>query len=494
MSVGHPATVAGTVGCVCYDAADGTPYILSNWHVLHGPGGRIGDPVIQPGRHDDNRVDRNQVGRLVRSHLGVAGDCAVATVTERQLAPEILDIGRAVGRIGEPELDDLVVKSGRTTGVTRGRVQRVHVVTRIDYGEAGEQDVGCFEIGPDPQHPAEDGELSLGGDSGAAWLLVQRNRPTDMLLGLHFAGEVGDEAEHALACYAGSVCEKLGVLPAPPAGVAAVRGYAPAFLGSEVVLPAAATAEINDDLLIVAGATVLAYTHFSLAMSRSRRFARWVAWNIDGSALRKLSRSSIDFRRDERLPDEAQVGDELYRNNALDRGHLARRADLLWGSLAEARRANEDSFFFTNITPQHEGFNQSGAGGIWGQLEDAVFAEVELADLRVSVMGGPILAEHDPVYRGVALPKRFWKILYYREVGDPEVRARGYVLTQEDLLSPLEALELPEFSVYEVPIGQIGEMTGLRFHGGAALPVETRGAGVRRIDSVRAILGRQEVA
>ena len=493
VSIGHPAAGAGTAGCVCYDAIDGTPYLLSNWHVLQGPGGRIGDAIVQPGRHDDNRVDRNRVGQLVRSHLGVAGDCALATVSKRRLAAEILELGQPVRRLGEPELADRVVKSGRTTGVTRGLVQRVHVVARIDYGEAGEQDIGCFEIGPDPQDPGEDSELSRGGDSGAAWLLVQPDQPTDMLLGLHFAGEVGEEAEHALACYASSVFEKLGVLPVPPElPTRAASDYDACFLGSPVPLPAAADTGVDSDLLVVAGTTVISYTHFSLAMSRSRRFARWVAWNIDGAAIRRLSRSNISFRRDERLPAEAQVGDELYKNNPLDRGHLARRADLLWGSLDSARQANADSFFFTNITPQHEGFNQSGAGGIWGQLEDALFAEVDVADLRVSVMGGPIFAENDPVYRGVRLPRQFWKILYYREGDDPTVRARGYVLTQEDLLSPLETLELPEFSVYEVAIAQIGEMVGLRLCGGEVLKAGVRGAGVRRIDSVRTIIRRPE--
>ena len=271
-------------------------------------------------------------------------------------------------------------------------------------------------------------------------------------------------------------------------------GFDANFLGSAVALPAAADAVVDSDLLVVAGTTVIPYTHFSLAMSRSRRFARWVAWNIDGAAIRRLSRSNISFRRDDRLPAEAQVGDELYKNNPLDRGHLARRADLLWGSPAEARQANADSFYFTNITPQHEGFNQSGAGGIWGQLEDALFAEVDVADLRVSVMGGPIFTEGDPSYRNVRLPKRFWKILYYREGENPAIRARGYVLTQEDLLSPLEALELPEFSVYEVPVGQIGEMTGLRLRADDPGPVGVREAGVRRIDSVRTIIRRPQAA
>ena len=113
-------------------------------------------------------------------------------------------------------------------------------------------------------------------------------------------------------------------------------------------------------------------------------------------------------------------------------------------------------------------------------------------DLRVSVMGGPIFTEGDPSYRNVRLPKRFWKILYYREGENPAIRARGYVLTQEDLLSPLETLELPEFSVYEVAIAQIGEMVGLRLCGGEVLKAGVRGAGVRRIDSVRTIIRRPE--
>ena len=75
-------------------------------------------------------------------------------------------------------------------------------------------------------------------------------------------------------------------------------------------------------------------------MSASRRLARWVAWNIDGMRLfpsDSIARSD-DFRLDPRLPDDAQTGEEVYAGNDLDRGHLARRSDLLWGTLDEARR------------------------------------------------------------------------------------------------------------------------------------------------------------
>lgn len=502
VSIGHPDISAGTAGCVVYDARSGASYLLSNWHVLNGPRGRIGDAIVQPGRHDDDRVDRNVAGRLARSHLGVAGDCAIATIDHRRLSAEILELGVAVNRLGEPELGDRVIKSGRTTGVTHGVVRRVHTVVRIDYDGAGPTEIGCFEIGPDPDRPAPNEEISMGGDSGSAWLALQNDAPSDLMLGLHFAGEVGDEPDHALACYAGSVFEKLGIRPSPPAAPileAAGRGYDPNFLELVVPAPTAATVEVRDDLLVAAGQAVFDYTHFSLAMSQSRRLARWVAWNIDGGALRKLSRRGIDFRKDPKLPADAQIGDDLYADNPLDRGHLARRADLVWGPLPEARRANVDSFFFTNITPQHQSFNQSQAGGIWGELENAIFAEVDVRDLRVSVLGGPLFSSTDPVYRGVRLPKQFWKILYFREAGAESVQARGYVLTQADLLTGLEALELPEFTVFEVPIARIAEMTGLDLFAGVAVETvgrrrrrrepATEAGTIRRVGSVREILG-----
>lgn len=470
VSIGHPSISAGTAGCVVYDASNGASYILSNWHVLQGANGKIGDSIVQPGSHDDNRVDRNIVGKLVRSHLGIAGDCAIASIDNRKLAPEIFDLNVGVSQIGEPDLGDRVIKSGRTTDVTYGIVQRIHITTRINY-EVGAKEIGCFEIGPDPEHPAANGEISMGGDSGSAWLFVDGDDTTNMMLGLHFAGEVGDEPENALACYAASVFEKLNISPTPPPELvledAAGIGYAENFLGSSIALPTAATDEVKNDLLAVGGLTVIKYMHFSLSMSRSRRFAHWVAWNIDGGSLLSLSRKGIQFKQDPRLPSNAQIDNDLYKDNPLDRGHIARRADLLWGSLSEAKKANTDSFFYTNITPQHEAFNQSSANGIWGALEDAIFADVEVEDLRITVMGGPIFSNSDPVYRGTQLPRQFWKTIYFRETGDPAIKVKGYVLTQADLLNQIEVLELPEFSVYEVPISRIGEMTGLSLQSGS---------------------------
>ncbi len=465
VSVANKKVTAGTIGGIVFDRLNGTPYILSNWHVLNGPLGMIGDEIVQPGPFDDNRVQLNHIGKLVRSHLGAAGDCAIASIEDRAFNQEILDLGVKVEKLGEPELGDKVIKSARTTGVTHGIVTRVHTIAKIDYGEpTGEQAVGGFEIGPDPDNFPDNGEISMGGDSGAFWLFKASNgKPSKIMAGLHFAGEgPSDPNEHAIACYPRSVFEKLEISLTPPkaeeAEAAGGLGYATNFLGPQINLPKLSATKRKDAFLLN-GSEVIKYTHFSLTVSKSRGFCFWVAWNIDGGQLKKLSRTGIKFVFDPRVPDEFQVGDDLYSNNRLDRGHIARRADLLWGSLAEARRANKDSFFFTNITPQMDNFNQSSQGGIWGKLEDALFEEVEVEGLRISVFGGPILRSDDREFRDVKIPREFFKVLAFVEKG--KLKARAFLLTQN--LDELELLELNQFKVFQVKLTEVEQRCGFTF-------------------------------
>ena len=366
ISVGHSRTTAGTLGAIVRDRTTGKPVMLSNWHVLQTPWGQLGDPVAQPGPFDDNRVNQNRVGALVRSHLGVAGDCAIASLEARTFKGEVFEVGTAVARVGKAELDDKVVKSGRTTGVTRGIVTRVSTMTRIDYGNGIVEDIGGFEIGPDDDQPAPANEISKGGDSGSAWMAIgSDDKPTDIMLGLHFAGEDADsDGEYALASQAHSVFEKLEIEPLPVAELEllaarpqdlAIQGYDRNFLGEALPIPTF-TAAARSDLAVLEGEIELRYCHFSVWLSRDRRLPRLVAWNIDGKSIKYLGRKNMRFRKDERGDlEEYQIGNELYADNPFDRGHIARRADLCWGDEDEADRANNDSFYFTNMSPSTNG-------------------------------------------------------------------------------------------------------------------------------------------
>lgn len=461
ISVSNIKGTAGTIGCLVFDNSTDTPYILSNWHVLHSSKGDIGDVIVQPGPYDDNQIEENNMGKLVRSHVGPAGDCAIASIENRKIDAKIFEIGINVEKLGEPQIGDKVIKSGRTTGVTHGIVSRVDVMSKIPYGgTVGEKVIGGFEIQVDPDFVPHNGEISMGGDSGSVWLFKSNNgKATNVMAGLHFAGETStNPTEFALACYPKSVFKKLNISLTSKIQLddVSVEGFSKNFLSKKIELPEL-SASNKKKAFPKNGTRAINHTHFSLVMNKTRRFAIWVGWNIDGARIKRLPRKN--FRLDPKVPDEYQVDNSLYKKNLLDRGHIARRADLNWGSMKEAKEANYDSFYYTNIAPQMEDFNQSRLDGIWGNLENAVFKDTDIEDLRVSIFSGPIFQEDDREHRGVKIPREFWKIIAFVE--DNELKSKGFILTQN--LNQLEALELDEFRVFQVSLTEIENRCGISF-------------------------------
>jgi endonuclease G len=233
-------------------------------------------------------------------------------------------------------------------------------------------------------------------------------------------------------------------------------GYDPAFLPHLLPLPvpgAGAAPHASPELR---------YHHFSVVMHRRRRLALFTACNIDGKLSRRPERDSDRWFLDPRLPAGEQTGEAVYRDNPLDRGHLVRRLDPAWGtSEALARAANDDTFHFTNATPQHHEFNAGQT--LWAGLEDYVLENAETAGLAVSVLTGPVLADDDDAYRGVQLPRQFWKVVaMIKQNGAPSVT--GYLLSQATLIGDLPgegAFSYGAYRTFQVPVGRIAELTGL---------------------------------
>ena len=177
---------------------------------------------------------------------------------------------------------------------------------------------------------------------------------------------------------------------------------------------------------------------------------------------------------DDRVPREFQALDDVYYKNRFDRGHIARRADLLWGDLDEAIAANLDSFYFPNITPQMDIFNQSrrsrelpapdpgSPAESWGLLENAVLAFDGLDERRVSLLGGPVLSEHDEEHFGLQIPRDFWKVVVYTVGGS--LRCKAFVLSQDIQVTGVRRLDyLAEFITYTVTLSELQRRTGLSF-------------------------------
>ena len=142
--------------------------------------------------------------------LDADGDAAIALVNnKRNFNPSVLELNVVPESVDDPQIGDAVVKSGRTTQVTSGNVDgkgRYFI-----YYPVGRVGVDGFIIVPHDKTNRKNIELSMGGDSGSVWL--KENSAT--VLGLHFAGETNPRAseEHAIACYATRVFERLQIQP-----------------------------------------------------------------------------------------------------------------------------------------------------------------------------------------------------------------------------------------------------------------------------------------
>ncbi|WP_309073651.1 DNA/RNA non-specific endonuclease [Paenarthrobacter sp.] len=235
-------------------------------------------------------------------------------------------------------------------------------------------------------------------------------------------------------------------------------GYSRDFLRTRLELPSPPATTI-----------LLDYTHFSVRFRAARKLAAIVGVNISGAELNPLAREGT-WHFDDRIPREQQAGPDVYKNNAFDRGHLVRRLDPVWGDAATAKKANQDTFAYTNAAPQIDDFNQGKE--LWVGLEDHVLGHADAHDAKLSVFTGPVFLDDDPLYRGVQIPRKFWKIAAW--TSEAKLAAVGFVLDQSPMLDKVELKKatslwlldgepppLGPFRTFQVPIGQIADLTGL---------------------------------
>ena len=211
LSISHPKVTAGTLGVVVYDNATGHPCILSNWHVLVGSSDASpGDPIIQPGSRDGGQLPQDRVGQLERSLLGPDGDAAIASLDitpDRSVELAQFETGVILQSARNAQVGEVLEKSGRTTGVTKGKVTGFGSY-KISY-PVGEITIDGFIISSINDRNPGNEEISSGGDSGSIWY----NPETKEGVGLHFAGETDSSptAEHALACHLPRVLAALNI-------------------------------------------------------------------------------------------------------------------------------------------------------------------------------------------------------------------------------------------------------------------------------------------
>ncbi len=292
-------------------------------------------------------------------------------------------------------------------------------------------------------------------------------------------------------------------------------GYNPAFLSKDAPVPLP-TIKKGDLLTYMEKGkkkTELKYWNYSVFMNKKRKLACFSAVNVDSNQRPKdAGRDGDVWYYDTRLgktPQQkkaSQIGPEFYQQqrefeadrskNPFDRGHLTRRLDAQWGADGEeAKRNGDDSFHFTNCSPQHWRYNEGSKK--WLGLEDYVIKGFAGQTGRACVINGPVFdaplskpgpdgrliptipkkdseRKADPKFGGVQIPKLFFKVVACQR-SSGALAAAGFLMSQEDLLAtdprirgmrqplPEEQLTEAEAKLYQVRIADLGRLTGLDF-------------------------------
>lgn len=150
----------------------------------------------------------------------------------------------------------------------------------------------------------------------------------------------------------------------------------------------------------------------------------WVAWELNAEKLVDRESRSNKFLPNPKLPASMAITTDEYKGSGWDRGHMCPAGDNKWHW-----RAMDESFYMTNICPQHHNLNR----GDWKELEEACrrWAAVE----PVYIVCGPIMYR-TPKYGYIGksfkirVPDAFFKVvLTGLKSGKP--KAIGFIYKNE---------------------------------------------------------------
>lgn len=207
VSIGHHAITAGTLGCLVRRDGDQEGfYILSNNHVLADcDRAKVGDLILEPGPYDGGKLN-DPIAELtdfepIMNGNTVTFDAAIA----RLLKPD--SVTRDIKGIGNVQLppkqafnNQPVLKCGRTTNLTEGRIVGLDEDVRVRYGKRRVEFEGQLAI------DGINGPFSKPGDSGALVVETDTKNP----VGLFFAVDLGGVGT-SFANYIDVVLARFGV-------------------------------------------------------------------------------------------------------------------------------------------------------------------------------------------------------------------------------------------------------------------------------------------
>ena len=203
---------------------------------------------------------------------------------------------------------------------------------------------------------------------------------------------------------------------------------------------------------------------YTVSYNRTLNLPNWVAWELNRERLVERESRTDKFLPDPDLPIAEAVTTDDYKRSGWDRGHMCPAADNRWHW-----KAMQESFYMTNICPQHHNLNR----GDWKELEDACrdWAEKEG---KIYIVCGPILykQQHQTIGREhrVTVPEAFFKVVLCTTSKPP--KAIGFIYKNTAGNHKLD--------YYVNSVDQVERVTGIDFF--PALPDQVENAVESRFD------------
>ena len=139
---------------------------------------------------------------------------------------------------------------------------------------------------------------------------------------------------------------------------------------------------------------------YTVSFNPELNIPNWVAWELNSLKLVEKESRAGHFYPDPDIPRGIAVETGDYSNSGYDRGHMCPAADNKWD-----KQAMRESFYMTNICPQHHNLNR----GDWKELEDDCRRWVEESG-TIYIACGPILYKNNISYIGeerkIRVPKK----------------------------------------------------------------------------------------
>lgn len=189
---------------------------------------------------------------------------------------------------------------------------------------------------------------------------------------------------------------------------------------------------------------VVAHTGFTVSFNAAHRIPNWVGYEMTREKTQGNEKRSNRFVPDPNFRAWTNVNAD-YTNSGYDRGHMAPAADMKW-----SRQAMTESFYFSNICPQHPELNRRR----WKDLEDKV-RDWAIADSAIIVICGPLVNSSSKSIgkNRVTVPQGFFKVILSPYQTSPQ--AIGFLFNNERSAEPLHT--------YIVPVDSVEKVAGMDF-------------------------------